>query len=296
MPWADCALHRISWTIKNIVGKGIGIVATDDIPAGTELLAERPLFTLPPSAGQRESETAINGLSGDSKQKFSSLCNSFPELGLYGIVKTNAFSLGTDDQPRHSGVFDILSRLNHSCIPNCERWWNEEKGMETLYTIKSIETGEELTIQYHGELRRIQRRNYILQVWRFDCNCECCRLIGEEQKLSDLHRTLIEHIVESIGSINTKADLRRAVLQVKRAVDYTKAEGIRGSLLARVCYDGYQISLLASNLGEARRYIDMAYDEYLLGTGPDSLQTKLMKGYLDNPKSHRNWTMRGFFR
>jgi SET domain len=261
-------------------------------------MAERPLFILPPNATPFESNHQIEQLPVKSKADFLALCNSFPELGHYGIVRTNAFGLGSvaDNEQRRPGLFLNLSRLNHSCIPNCERWWDEAKEVETLYSLRDIEKGEELTI-YYGEIisRRDTRQNLLRQVWRFECQCECCGLPGEEQVKSDVRRETISRTLSAIGSINTKAALRRAKSQVQRAVALTKEEGIRGGLLATVCYDGYQIFLLARQLRESKNYIEMAYQEYLLGTGPDSPETRKMKDYLERPKSHANWSLGTIF-
>lgn len=54
-------------------------------------------------------------------------------------------------------------------------------------------------------------------------------------------------------------------------------EGIRRPLMARIGYHGYQVALLANDLKEAKRYIKLAYDEYLLGTGPTSSDMYKMK-------------------
>jgi hypothetical protein len=213
-------------------------------------------------------------------------------------VKTNIIGLGCSDnnRPRPSGLFLTLSRFNHSCVPNCERWWNEEKGVETLYSLKETPTGEELTIHYTDICsRRSTRQDYFHEIWRSECCCSCCQLKDEEQVRSDVRRETVKRILSSVGSINTRAELKRAQMQVKLAIQYTREEGIRGALLARIGYDGYQISLLAGNVKEAKSYVEMAYREYLLRTGPDSAESQKTKRYLENPKSHRNWTLRGFF-
>lgn len=153
-----------------------------------------------------------------------------------------------------------------------------------------------MTISY-GEVisRRDTRQALLRRVWRFECQCECCVLSGEDQIRSDVRRETISRTLSAIGSINTKAELRRAKSQVQRAVTFTKEEGIRGGLLACVCYDGYQIFLLARQLREAKNCIEMAYQEYLLGTGPDSPETRKMKNYLERPKSHANWSLGTIF-
>jgi hypothetical protein len=153
-----------------------------------------------------------------------------------------------------------------------------------------------LTIHYTDILsRRSARQDYFNAIWRFECRCNCCQLEGEEQVKSDVRRETVKRILSSIGSINTRSELKRAQMQVKLAIQYTRQEGISGAFLARIGYDGYQISLLAGNVKEAKSYVEMAYREYVLGTGPESAESRKMKRYWENPKSHRNWALQGFF-
>jgi hypothetical protein len=292
-----CSEITIPWTVSNIDGKGFGLRATRKIILGEEVLAERPLLALPTEADRSRWESAIDSLPDALKDQFWRLFNAYPELRAYGIVKTNCFSLGGGaEEIQMNGLFLILSRLNHSCLPNCERWWQPARQVETLYALREIQVGEELTIHYADICARMSDRQACFQrVWRFDCKCEICQLEGNAQITSDVRRQSIRRIHLSAGVISHNAQLTRSVSQVKVAVRYLQEEGIRGSLMARVGYDGYQIALLANDLNQARVYINLAYNEYLLGAGPTSSDTLKMNHYLENPTSHRNWSFRRGF-
>jgi hypothetical protein len=41
-----------------------------------------------------------------------------------------------------AAVFERASRFNHCCLPNACFAWNEKLGVETIYAIKEIESGE----------------------------------------------------------------------------------------------------------------------------------------------------------
>jgi hypothetical protein len=184
-----------------------------------------------------------------------------------------------------------MSRLNHSCLPNCERWWNEEKRLETLYALRDINAGDELTIYYDTIVqRRTERQAKLKENWRFICQCDCCQLTDKAQIASDSRRERVKRITESIGTIvNDRNTIKRTLLQIKMAIKDMEEERVRGVLLASVCYDAYQIALLAKDLELAKKYIGMAHAEYLLGTGPASSKTKRMKEFKKKPKSHPNW-------
>jgi len=57
--------------------------------------------------------------------------------------------------------------INHSDYPNCKIEWNEDSGM--LFTITSIEPGEELTLNYFNELCGVEETD---GEWTTDCTLE----------------------------------------------------------------------------------------------------------------------------
>ena len=64
-------------------------------------------------------------------------------------------------------VFDTLSYVNHSCVPNSEIEW-EESGNCTLRSVKEINEGEEVTFDYLGggkDLGVAKRRQLLEEMW-----------------------------------------------------------------------------------------------------------------------------------
>ena len=56
----------------------------------------------------------------------------------YGIIKTNSFSIELSDLRSYLAIFPIISRLNHSCQPNCNHYWSgsQFKGkIQTLFHV-----------------------------------------------------------------------------------------------------------------------------------------------------------------
>jgi len=41
-----------------------------------------------------------------------------------------------------------VSRINHSCKPNAKHTWNSKLGEQTVYAVRLIREGEELTLSY----------------------------------------------------------------------------------------------------------------------------------------------------
>jgi len=237
---------------------------------------------------QTHLDSTLAQLSNTKRKKFRKLYNAFPEQNEVGIVRTNCYALGCNTTL--SGVFEKLSRLNHSCRPNSERWWDPEREVETLYALRNIEANEEITISYSGRtagMSQSARQNLTSKAWRFDCNCDCCQLTGFARESSDEHRELIGMADDMVGF----NPARRMVILIKKALECMDKEGLLGSFKARICYDGYQLALQTRDLREAKSFIRMCYDQYLLGTGPNSQETRKMLGYVQDPTSHIEWSL-----
>ena len=90
------------------------------------------------------------------------------------------------------GVFPIINRINHSCLPNCSVQWNPITDREELFTVREVGPGEELTICYLDMVTNVcsreERRDHLERHFGFHCDCPLCRLAGEELRRDDLIR------------------------------------------------------------------------------------------------------------
>jgi hypothetical protein len=264
-------------------------VATRQFVAGDKILEETPIIKGRTSEFKSLQwvKLAVANLLPTNREFFYQLQNSFPEKEEVGIMETNCYGLGCDNAL--SGVFEVFSRINHSCIPNAERWWDLEREVETLYAINDIKENEEITVAYSGDVyyRPLSdRQDLISRGWRFHCLCRCCQLTDPESvAASDRRRRFIGWVDKEVGF---RAP-HKMIQLVTRALEFIEEEGIVGVIKARLCYDGYQLALEIKNLEQAKRFIKMAYEQYLLATGPTSEQTTKMLRYVRNPKSHMAW-------
>lgn len=263
------------------------MVATQHLTAGEKIMEETPLIQGETRDLGSDSTLAhlIGQLSNKKRKKFRALCNAFPERGDVGIVKTNCYGLGCNSSL--AGVFEKLSRVNHSCRPNAERWWDEERGVETVYAIRGIEANEEITVGYTGVAGSTQtsRKSLLNRAWRFECVCECCILTGPARQLSDKRRQFIGEVDGMVGYLPA----REMIPKIKEALECAEKEELFGATMGRICYDGYQLALETRNLKQAKEFINRSHEQYLLGTGPGSEQTKKMARYVEAPKSHSAW-------
>lgn len=97
------------------------------------------------------------------------------------IIELNAFSEKTNCTKGGAiirlSIYDVLSRLNHSCDPNVTHHIDDD---DYTYCVVSrpIQTGEQLFINYLSQMEfqsNQERKRYIKETWNFDCKCnKCC--------------------------------------------------------------------------------------------------------------------------
>jgi Zn-finger protein len=80
-----------------------------------------------------------------------------------------------------SGLYGVLTMLNHSCNPNCIKFPPSvgSSGASEIWTVRQIEKGEECTICYCEPLEMTKQSmgNYLEKHHRFSCKCSDCKLI-----------------------------------------------------------------------------------------------------------------------
>jgi hypothetical protein len=271
--------------MRPIAGKGVGVVATQRILAGGKILEETPLVKGPGGIVKETFQTYLKELSNIARQKVLGLYNAFPEDKEVGILITNRYGLGPEGEL--CGLFEKLSRVNHSCQPNCERCWDHEREVETLYALRCVEAGEELTVAYFdgSEMTRAERQGLISASWRFECMCECCSLTGAALGASEERRTFLKSLSRLLPNIppHKLFDL------VKKALRLMDEEGLLGSPKALMCGYAYQMALSMRNVEDAKSFAEAKYRQYLLATGSNSRWTKEMLDQVRNPSCHRLW-------
>jgi hypothetical protein len=228
-------------------------------------------------------EDQIAHLSHENRQTLRKLYNAFPEWNDFGIINTNSYGLGPDGAL--CGVFELLSRVNHSCRPNAERCWDADREVETLYALRDIQVGQELTVLYTDveEMTRGERQLALREGWRFDCTCECCAITeADAQSMSDQRRTVIRNFHQQVSS-------RRVYETATTAYKYANEEGLRGSPLAYICGFAYRTALRLRNVEDAEKWVARYHAEYLLSTGPSSCWTKSTFELVKKPTTHEDW-------
>ena len=207
--------------VKQIEGKGLGIVAIKDISKGSLILKEPPQMShVEPQnldgrhealkIWMKEVVSLFNRMNFADQAEYMKLHSHFqnekflcliPEfLGLINtmdcdgkkadeILKIIGIYAGNNFE---NGLSIQISRFNHSCKPNAV---NSE--FNEVWAVCNIKAGQEITISYKEDglfgLRSTRNRQEILlQTWGFTCNCELC------QESDDDERTTIQSEIQEL--------------------------------------------------------------------------------------------------
>ena len=134
--------------IEAVPGKGVGVVARQDIEAGELLIRESPVLVVDQWT-PHHLVAAWQKLSPPDRTSYSLLANSHPELQpVVGVALTNMIPLTRE--ATKFGVFLTVARINHSCLANSNHYQENHSGdhTEAVRAVRNIAEGEEVTISY----------------------------------------------------------------------------------------------------------------------------------------------------
>ncbi|KAH8664377.1 hypothetical protein BX600DRAFT_512419 [Xylariales sp. PMI_506] len=283
------------FTIEAIPSKGKGLVAQKPIPAGTLLISEPPLFTTAtltnPATFEKDLGAIIRALPKEGQRAFLSLHNNFPGQPnpFSNIVRSNGYPLGPNSDA--GGLFPLIARMNHSCRANAQHSWNEGRSAQTVYAVRDIAPGEELTLSYHNGGPSSERRAALKQFFGFDCACEGgCALPAAELAASDARLRQAEVLDERIG------DPRRARQQPAEALGFCRelravheAEGVADLRAARLYYDAFQICAMHGDGARAAVFAESARKAREVCQGVDHEEVEALRKLEREPQSFDNW-------
>jgi hypothetical protein len=280
--------------IKDIPGKGRGIVARFNISKGTRIICEKPLLTagsMPPNELEPFLAKSLKALPKASQRQFLSLHNSFP--GKYqfgGTFKTNALPCGSGSSI--GGVYPAACFINHSCIPNAHNNWNSAKEHETIHAIRSIERGAEITISYdHGGASK-KRQAFLKEAFGFTCNCSGCSLSPSSLQASDNRRIQIRSLEEAIGDpFCMMSSPHESLRDCYSMLQVLKQEFERSAcaMFPRLYYDPFQISIAHGDQARASIFAERAHKARVICDGDDSPETLRVKSLALKPADHSSF-------
>lgn len=233
----------------------------------------------------------LKALPKASQRQFLSFHNNRPgKFPFSNIFKTNALPCGSGSPV--GGVYPTICLINHSCIPNSHNSWDSNAEHETIYAIRPIKAGEEITIPYDRGSTSTVRRTFLKEAFGFDCNCRGCSRPLAELKASDARRKLIQDLDEAIGDpfrmqSRPNESLRdcHSLLQVLQE----EYDGFAGVLNARLYYDAFQVSIAHGDQSRASVFAERAYKARVVCEGENSPETQKAKSLALKPADHSSF-------
>lgn len=280
-PLLDLLEPRV--TTEDHAEKGATLTAVKDIQRGETILEERPLYLLHRSFEQSVAiHAAIVEELLPSRQQgvFFGLDDGDLTSGkdpLQAIYDINAHSISIAGSG-HSAIFDLSSRLSHSCSPNAVHRFDPARFSFTLTAMTTIRRGEEVTISYYPLevllLPRDERRAVIARHRGFLCACGACQPAGEVQASNARRETIHELSLALFDKTEYETGDLGTVMEVVRLHE---KEGLLPGLatLSRLAVDIYSQFCVAGPVFQGWR--DRAVSELSIRYGPDSEEVQGMR-------------------
>jgi len=224
-----------------VSGRGFGTVASCDIPGGTLIIEEEPLLRVGVYEGMSDHEFAASvraaaaRLSAHDANVFHRLACATQPITPEGVFHVNNFRVDSDQV-----VYTRISRVNHSCAPNCAHSYDSGRGVGQIRALRDIAVGEELYISY-TELRapRRVRQQHLRQMYNFECSCDvctaadstsdCCRqVLFEFCEMLTPHGSIIEtfNLLEEASPTNGKKKSKKLTKMIDNS-DQARSLGVR---------------------------------------------------------------------
>ncbi|KAM3155585.1 hypothetical protein ABEW05_003935 [Botrytis cinerea] len=300
--------HQI-YAKQSVPGKGLGLIATVDIPRGTRILSESALILGPKLPGENLRTCLWKQWSTLSRQQREDY-TSFGHMGpctndterLCAIYNTNCLPLegtcilepGNTDrsQKRHKrgGLFPDACRINHACDRNAGTHWIESSQKIAVTALKDISKDEEITINYLGLNKpRRARRASLQKHFGFDCSCGLCSLSSRGSKNSD--RRLSEVLKLSLFIFGRIAESRRTrpLRELREFDQLIRLHNEQETGIADVgrIYVGIAERVLKySDLARGKVFAERAISDFKIVYGSDCIEIQKWGYLLENPTEY----------
>ncbi|KAJ3356445.1 hypothetical protein GGF32_001470 [Allomyces javanicus] len=273
----DSSINSALWEIADVPGKGFGVVARQDLPAGTPIMdetalimaspgGEEPLraallaqYPTMPAATQARIHRLYSGV--PNHDRLGPAPHTLSDAHAHGTVRFNTFApfdhvamtTGSDaSNVPTTGLWSSPSFLNHACNHNAF-WHTPAPDRMVVRTVVPVTKGTELTIAYRNAHDPFALRAQALHDrYAMTCMCPVCTA---DRRVSESDRAARSADMERLSALATNVFEWAAEVDMD-AADDEAARGIAEHL------DKW---LVAHSGPEMYRPHDVRYIQYLLG-------------------------------
>ncbi|KAK0611458.1 hypothetical protein B0T14DRAFT_440556 [Immersiella caudata] len=274
--------HKKAYTVKDIPGRGKGVILTRDAARHERMLTGHPVLLVrfdflsserfgsdliqemleeAVSALPEETQKAIEGLARGKKGKQGWVAD---------VIKTNGYGGMDVEGVGHIALFLDGSRVNHGCRPTVFWRYNAKTMTMEMVAVRDLKAGEEIVHTYIPLGYTLQERELMLKVWGFKCSCSLCSASPQETAASDDRRERLFEIHQTLTSATQEASLPRERIDaiVREASALIGLEGL--DPLVEYMFVFARAYMSINEVALARKYTQLAEAKLRLYEGEDS--------------------------
>ena len=158
-----------------------------------------------------------------------------------------------------AGLYNTMSRVNHSCTPNVVwTWIQEDINVTQMRVCRKIKEGEEILADYCLHIYSFpskDERQKMLKNWNFTCNCEVCSLTGDKLIENEKARKEIRDLYQAVranarsGSLGKALEAANKKLKIMKTIKKEMIVKLPVALLA-CCWAAAHCKLPSSRTAE----------------------------------------------
>ncbi|TGO32312.1 hypothetical protein BHYA_0329g00040 [Botrytis hyacinthi] len=297
---------------RHVSGKGLGLIATMDIPRGTRILSESALILGPELLGedlrpciskqwsaltlQQQQDCFSFGHMHPCTNESERLCaifntNCLPLEGAYILETANPG--GSQNLHKRGGLFPNACRINHACDRNAGAHWIESSQQIAVTALKDICKDEEITINYLGlNKTRRARRASLQRDFGFNCSCGLCSLPQNESKNIDRQLSEIPKLSLFIfGRITASRRARplRELHEFDQLVRLYNEQETGIADMGRIYVTIAESVLKHSDLARGKIFAERAISDFEMVYGSGCMEIQKWKYLVDDPTKYESF-------
>ncbi|KAE9368533.1 SET domain-containing protein [Stipitochalara longipes BDJ] len=309
--------------VKDLGGKGNGLVATADFPRGTRIISETPhlWFTTTQPLSSTASMLGVgegSQLITKTTQELESAIPHYIKRQLNGdrpgTLGSSRLHENGDDFPdqtpeqfasanilpakNSSGCammvyyLNTIGHINHACFPNAEYSWNDKLQLGIVHAVCDIKAGDEVTINYGFEMYQC-RSYHIRERFGFICLCDTCERETSLPRDSDsgVHLRLRDEQVALLNEkflITNPSSCRKyhpetCLRKLYWQYQYFKKRGYQDSRVNKILMEAFQILAGHGDLARALHFAERYLEAQIACYGRDADEIEKWKGMVKDP-------------
>lgn len=296
--------ENINIYIDVIDSKQMGLFANRDFKLGELVLCEKPFLVVPTFLQSKSTEEILSvadivtNASKENQDLFFDLsdkCRNDSDVcaSILGIIETNGLPMGEEKEgktPPSAGLYKLMCRMNHSCVPNVHHQFNEVSGSHEIRCITPIKENEEVVANYFYVAGKTFEKRQQLQhsKWNFKCQCKRCLKEKEDafaREKGNEHEQKLSKLDEEI-SLFVSLKPEKALSRCEEKISLLKSSDrfYDPIELVRTYFDGFQICLQVEDLlFRAPHFIRQAWLHSVVCRGLNHLKSLWLEKFCVNP-------------